>query len=292
MGEGPASDGAVAAVGSKDPQSSPPLSKDNGGTSFWPQWPPFTLEQPELNNGSIRAELPKQTQVAAEDDFRPYFLDIFCGTAGVAAALKRYGAEALGVDHVIDKRRMKGPAVKLDLTLPSSQRMIFDEIKSGRVKGVMLAPPCGTSSKARNIPIRGAKGKLRRGPPPLRSEHYPQGLPGLRGLNRTRVRQANKLYRFCGDLMKMCAECNVLCIVENPQSSLFWLTKWMRDIPEVFVWHVVHACMYGSKRLKKTGLLINFLAPNCQMPWVRARKFKKGSRGNLGEIEVAQYMVQ
>ena len=77
LGEGPASDGAVAAVGSKDPQSSPPLSKDNGGASFWPQWSPFILEQPELNNGSIQAELPKQTQVAAEDDFRPYFLDIF-----------------------------------------------------------------------------------------------------------------------------------------------------------------------------------------------------------------------
>ena len=26
----------------------------------------------------------------------------------------------------------------------------------------------------------------------------------------------------------------------------------------------------------------------CQMPWVRARNFQKGSRGNLGELEVAQ----
>jgi hypothetical protein len=27
---------------------------------------------------------------------------------------------------------------------------------------------------------------------------------------------------------------------------------------------------------------------HCQMPWVRARNFQKGSRGNLGELEVAQ----
>ena len=277
--KGPASDGAVAIDDSQESCSSLPLSMDGGEAGTRPQWSQFILEQPDLNNGSMHFELPQQTQVSAEDDARPYFLDIFCGTAGVAAALKRYGAEALGVDHVIDKRRMKGPAVKLDLTLPSSQKLVFDEIKSGRVKGVMLAPPCGTSSKARNIPIKGHKGKLRRGPPPLRSEHYPQGLPGLRGLNRTRVRQANKLYKFCSQLMKLCVEYNVLCIVENPQSSLFWLTKWMRDAPAAFIWHVVHACMYGSKRLKKTGLLINFLAPNLQklcdnghkhLPWTHS----------------------
>ena len=53
----------------------------------------------------------------------------------------------------------------------------------------------------------------------------------------------------------------------------------MRDAPEVFIWHVVHACMYGSKRLKKTGLLINFFAPNLQklcdnghkhLPWTHS----------------------
>ena len=55
--------------------------------------------------------------------------------------------------------RMKGPAVKMDLTKPSAQKMILDEIKSGRVSGVMLAPPCGTSSRARNIPLRTASGK-------------------------------------------------------------------------------------------------------------------------------------
>ena len=30
----------------------------------------------------------------------------------------------------------------------------------------------------------------------------------------------------------------------------------------------------------------------CQMPWVRGRNFQKGSRGNLGEVEVAPYVLQ
>ena len=224
--------------------------------------PQVATMQSSEGSGPNIFPLSMQAQASAGDDGQPYFLDIFCGTAGVTAALKRYGAEAIGIDHVIDKRRMKGPAVKLDLTKKSSQKLVLDEIRSGRVKGVMLAPPCGTSSRARNIPLRTAHGKRKRGPPPLRSMDYPEGLPGLTGVNRTRVRQANKLYEFCRKVMDLCVEVGALCIVENPQSSLFWVTKWMKNVPSTFIWHVVHACMYGSKRLKKTGFLINFEAPN------------------------------
>ena len=244
------------------------------------QLPQAATEQLQSDKGPTSFSESSQTQVSAEEaTSRPYFLDIFCGTAGVAAALKRYGAEAMGIDHVLDKRRMKGPAIKLDLTLTSSQNLIFDEVKSGRVKGVMLAPPCGTSSRARNIPIRTAKGRRKGGPPPLRSLAYPEGLPDLVGVNRTRVRLANKLYKFCRDLMDLCHGLDVLFIVENPQSSLMWSTKWFQNLPETFIWHVVHACMYGSKRLKKTGLLINFYAPNLRqqcdnshqhLPWTHS----------------------
>ena len=131
--------------------------------------------------------------------------------------------------------------------------------------GVMLAPPCGTSSKARNIPLRNSKGRKKTGPPPLRSEAYPEGLPGLTGVNRTRVKQANKLYKFCQQVMDLCVNLEILCIVENPQSRLMWKTKWFRNHDDSFRWHIVHACMYGSKRLKKIALLINFEAANLRL---------------------------
>ena len=41
-----------------------------------------------------------------------------------------------------------------------------------------LAPPCGTSSRARELP---------NGPPPLRSLEFPDGLPSLSGLDALRV---------------------------------------------------------------------------------------------------------
>ena len=282
-------------------------SKDVSPSAFTPlvesdlpelqQLPQVAAVQLPSDNCPSSFSVPPQTQASVEDDnARPYFLDIFCGTAGVAAALKRYGAEALGIDHVIDKRRMKGPAIKLDLTLTSSQNLVFDEVKSGRASGVMLAPPCGTSSRARNIPIRNAKGKHKRGPPPLRSKAYPEGLPGLVGVNRTRVRLANKLYSFCRKLMDLCHSLGVLFIVENPQSSLMWSTKWFRDLPSDFIWHVVHACMYGSKRLKKTGLLINFSAPNLRqlcdglhkhLPWTHSLQIDPTTQRKIHVFDTA-----
>ena len=122
--------------------------------------------------------LSMQAQASAGDDGQPYFLDIFCGTAGVTAALKRYGAEAIGIDHVIDKRRMKGPAVKLDLTKKSSQKLVLDEIRSGRVKGVMLAPPCGTSSRGKKHPTTHCTWQAQTGAAPLEIHGLPGGAPG------------------------------------------------------------------------------------------------------------------
>ena len=89
----------------------------------------------------------------------PFLLELFCGTAGVSAQFKRAGGKALGVDHHLNRNRLKSAAVKLDLTEPWVQTMILEEIASGRVDGVHLGPPCGTSSRARNIPI---KKKLKR----------------------------------------------------------------------------------------------------------------------------------
>ena len=85
---------------------------------------------------------------------RPLFLlDLFCGTAGVAAAFRSLGGDALGMDHLVDKRRVKGPVAKVDLAQRASQDNILKWIVHGKVDGVMLAPPCGTSSRAREIPL-------------------------------------------------------------------------------------------------------------------------------------------
>ena len=80
---------------------------------------PQVARQPAYADGEGHAAeaLPCQPQVADSESRRPYFMDIFCGTAGVTAAIRRLGADAMGFAHVIQKHRMKGPATKMDLTL-------------------------------------------------------------------------------------------------------------------------------------------------------------------------------
>ena len=56
---------------------------------------------------------------------------------------------------------------------------------------VHFAPPCGTASLARCIPLKG-----RAGPKPLRSMRHPRGLPKLRFADRERVNKANRLYHL------------------------------------------------------------------------------------------------
>jgi hypothetical protein len=118
-----------------------------------------------------------------------FLLDLFCGTAGVAAAFKALGGDALGIDHMVDKRRVKGPVAKVDLAQKDGQRTVLSWIEDGKVDAVMLAPPCGTSSRAREIPLP-KRFRLRKGmqPVPLRSDRWPDGLPELRGLQSSKLK--------------------------------------------------------------------------------------------------------
>eukprot|EP00435_Cladocopium_sp_Y103_P017022 s3000_g4.t1 len=196
----------------------------------------------------------------------PFLLELFCGSAGVCAQFKTRGGRALGVDHHLKRSKLKCAAVQLDLTQPWVQELIEREIRLGRVDAVHMGPPCGTASRARNIPV---KRKLRRcgapNPRPLRSPRFPLGLPSLRGIHKIKVQAANCLYSFAAKLALLCEEHQVLFTIENPERSLMWLTPYFVPLVERFYMHVVDACMYGSEHKKSTGLLANFKAPRLMM---------------------------
>ena len=195
---------------------------------------------------------------------RPLFLlDLFCGTVGVAAAFRSLGGDALGMDHLVDKRRVKGPVAKVDLAQRASQDNILKWIVHGKVDGVMLAPPCGTSSRAREIPLP-KHFRLRGGmqPAPMRSDRWPNGLPNLRGVAKLKVQAANKLYAFTRRVIEACIAAGIPFICENPRRSLMWNTDAFESVPEGCHFQNIHACMYGSKRRKSTSFLMNFHAEN------------------------------
>ena len=210
-----------------------------------------------------QVDAPDVLHGKAHQDRNLFLLDIFCGTAGVAAAFQSLGGEALGIDHLVDKRRVKGPVAKVDLSKKAGQDTVIKWIQERKVDGVMLAPPCGTSSRAREIPLpRKLRGRCGMQPEPLRSDDWPNGLPHLKGIAQLKVKAANKLYAFTRRVIQACMDAGIPFICENPRRSLMWKTDAFSDLPEGCLFQYIHACMYGSKRRKSTALLMNFSAEN------------------------------
>ena len=144
---------------------------------------------------------------------QPVVIEIFSGPAGVTAACKRRGWHScIAVDKTILKHT-QAHVIQLDLTDPKHQSIVHSWIEKPEVIGVFMAPPCGTSSLARTIPIPGDANA----PRPLRSLEKPDGLSGLTHTESLRVSQANVLYQFVVDTIELCNKLNKFCMVENPQ---------------------------------------------------------------------------
>ena len=119
--------------------------------------------------------------------------------------------------------------------------------------GILLAPPCGTASRARCI-------KKKCGPPPLRPDALRNGLQNLSFIDKIKVSQANRLYHLTAQIVKFAVARNMLVCVENPQYSLFWATSFWLQESGLLQYSVFHSCQYGSSRQKKTMLAHNHQA--------------------------------
>ena len=133
------------------------------------------------------------------------FVEIFCGTGGLTANIKALGVQGIGIDSSVSTA-CKSPVLKLDLTKPSGQQILWEVLNRPNICRVHLAPPCGTASRVRDIPREYGPSPL-----PLRSKAHPDGLPSLRGLDLKRFRSANCLYRLTGDILKFCIDRNIPC---------------------------------------------------------------------------------
>ena len=183
----------------------------------------------------------------------PVVIEVFAGSARVTAALKAEGLfESFGVD--VDTSKAVATSRCVDLTAATGQKLLLRWIQSPLVKGLFIAPPCGTCSMARFIQLRDSKGRRIPCPPPLRSAVFPEGLPNLRPIDRLRVSSANKLYAFVQKLIQQAQRNKIVIVLENPRSSLFWATRFwrQRQVPVEYAAH--QACAFGSSRPKWTVL--------------------------------------
>ena len=206
-------------------------------------WLPRSLSV--ANTGSAPAARAKaKSEPTSKQKFA---LEVCCGAAGLTSEIRKQGLPcSFGIDSII-KAGCKAPIKKIDVTVPGSQELVKSWIMSGQCCYLRLGIPCGTSSRAREIPG---------GPPPLRSESFPEGLSGLKPYEAKRVQKANSVYSFACSLILLCAQFAVEWSLEQPHRSLFWKTVWWRAVLQhLRPYFIFFAnCMHGGARPKRTCL--------------------------------------
>ena len=177
---------------------------------------------------------------------RPLILELFAGTGRVSAALKFVGYEATAVDHVEHPRAAHRIQIA-DLTTPEGVELVKSWLALLNCIGFFAAPPCGTCSRAREIAGQP-------GPPPLRSNEFPDGLRHLQGTFLAKVQAANKLYEVLSDLVLLRSQNNFVMVIENPRRSLYWRTSAFARIRHLLQFTAFQACAYGGRLPKWTSL--------------------------------------
>ena len=146
-----------------------------------------------------------QTRLSGKSFTSLYFIEVFCGTGRLTAAVRKVGLrDAFGVDHIMHQR-LRCPAIKLDLCTDEGLCLFYKCLDEEHLVCVHFAPPCGTSSRARNIVRPGQYN-----PPPLRSTKEPDGMKDMPMQFRARVKAANHLYLITSKTVAMLHEKGVL----------------------------------------------------------------------------------
>ena len=147
---------------------------------------PDSTEQHEHN--TCKSPCP-EPGINAKD---PFIIEFCAGSARVTACLQQLGLSAsFGVDHL--KQKNAGRVLIADLTTKAGRDLCWTWLKSPNCVGMFAAPPCGTCSRARGIPIKLPNGFLIAGPQPLRTDDQPNGVSQMSYINRMRVSHANSI---------------------------------------------------------------------------------------------------
>ncbi len=94
-----------------------------------------------------------------------------------------------------NKSKPLAPVILIDLAADDAVSKLEALLDGNDVVFTHGAPPCGTASNAREIPI--PLWKLKQGAPnilPLRSSEFPAGLKSLKGDDKIRVLTASRIY--------------------------------------------------------------------------------------------------
>ena len=192
-------------------------------------------------NSSPGGSLPNGPKV-----FRPkshleetWVIEIFSGCARFSRACSSHGFHSIAYD--IDY------GTACDVTNIKVLSSIFRFIRSHRVALVWLGTPCQSWSMARRDDG---------GPPPLRSDAFLMGKPGLSSRDKSKVEQGNLFLEISFEICMLCISLNIAWVMENPFTSRIWATKRVQQlIQEGASLDRIDFCAYGMPWRKATGLL-------------------------------------
>ena len=191
---------------------------------------------------------------------RQVFLDIFGGTGGVSAEVKKLGYASVCVEVNLGDH--------FDMSCDAVVRTLCGWISSGAVSATVLAPPCGTWSRARHGPVGTSWG-------PLRSSEHVHGLPSLSEKDRLKVQEGNHLAQAAVKIIKACLRMNVPCGLENPSQSFLWQSRYLRGVVERrnATTYDFDFCRFGAPWRKRTRVVLW----SC-LPWADGHLRCKGRR--------------
>ena len=138
------------------------------------------------------------------------------------------------------------PYVSLDLAEDHAWEVLEYIVDTCDVAAVHLAPPCGTCSKARGIPMPDGSP----GPQPLRSAEHLLGVPDMTPFDRIKVNAANMLYERMGKFIE-CWIQEALHGCLNPTNSFLWELGYFSYAVQHGYFAHCHACAYGSSGRKR-----------------------------------------
>ena len=190
-----------------------------------------------------------------------YVLEIFAGTARLSKSLKLKGFQAMAFDKT--SKRSEGQVIlEADLSNREEVKALleFIHLKADQIAFIHLAPPCGTSSRARGKRLRFLQSLNIKEPRPLRDDSFPDGFSWLSGNDKLRTEAANILYESTALIAQTAIELQIAICIENPSSSLMWKTtpfqQLFQQFPDLKFIHF-HNCAHGGTRDKKTCFVTN-----------------------------------
>jgi hypothetical protein len=246
-----------------------------------------------------------QPDNSASTPFRPasdyVVIELCAGSAKLSHTLRSRGFQVIPIDHSFNRHTSCVKCLDIDLTRSDAYDILCRIFASCNVIYIHMAPPCGTSTRAREKRI--PQWLLDLGAPnpkPLRSDEYPLGLPGLSDLDQKKVDAANAIYEVCYRVLLLAKEKGILISCENPSRSYLWsIPPWSQLTSDPHFEPVdFQNCMFGGSRDKWSRWLctrghFSHLALECDrnhthLPW----GFNPGGSWSFATADEAEYQLQ